>query len=323
LSAHYLLRLAIIATVTTAGAAGALVWVLRQPNLGRVPFRGTFHADPVALERHVRFLTALDPPRSVAHGDSLERAAAYIAEALRSTGARCSEQPYRAGDLRTRNLVALFGPEAGPRIVVGAHYDVYGDFPGADDNASGVAGLLELARLLNGRLLKSSVELVAYSTEEPPFFGSPEMGSAVHAGVLAQSGTPVRAMISLEMIGYYSTKQLDTNPLFALLYPRDGRFIALVGRWRDRDLVRLAKRCFRGATTVRAVSYSGPVAVGADLSDHLNYWAHGEPAFMVTDTAFMRNPNYHAPGDTAGTLDYRSLAGVVDGVLSTVLQLAQ
>ena len=129
-------------------------------------------------------------------------------------------------------------------------------------------------------------------------------------------------MICLEMIGYYAPAQPDQNLLFRMLYPRNGRFIALVGRWADRSLVREAKKCFRGATQVQAVSYSGPVAVGADLSDHLNYWAHGFPAFMVTDTAFLRNPNYHAAGDTTDTLDYQRMAGVVDGVLSTVLHFA-
>jgi hypothetical protein len=124
------------------------------------------------------------------------------------------------------------------------------------------------------------------------------------------------------MIGYYSRSQPEQNFLFRMLYPRNGRFIALVGRWADRSLVREAKKCFRGATQVESVSYSGPVAAGADLSDHLNYWGQGYPAFMVTDTAFLRNPNYHSAGDTANTLDYQRMAGVVDGVLNTVLHLA-
>jgi Zn-dependent M28 family amino/carboxypeptidase len=308
----------VIVIMSVAG----LAWALRQPNFGSIAWRDALHADSAALEAHVRFLTSAEPPRSFMHPAGLELAAAYIADGLRRSGARVSEQPYSDGALRTRNLIATFGPDTGPRIVVGAHYDVFGELPGADDNASGVAGLLELARLLGGQSLASPVELVAYSTEEPPFFATQSMGSAVHAASLARMGVRVRAMISLEMIGYYSPSQLDRSALFSLLYPRDGRFVALVGRWADRDLVRLAKQCFRGATQVKAVSYSGPVAVGADLSDHLNYWAHGFPAFMVTDTAFLRNPNYHDVGDTADTLDYRRMAGVVDGVLNTVLHLA-
>jgi hypothetical protein len=316
------LRITAAVLVIVIVAVAGLAMALRQPNFGSISYRGTLHADAGTLEAHVRFLTSVDEPRSFMHPAGLERAAGYIADGFRRTGARCTNQPYSDGTLHTRNLVATFGPETGARVVVGAHYDVYGDFPGADDNASGVAGLLELARLLDRQTLSAPVELVAYSTEEPPFFGAQSMGSAVHAAALAQSGAPPRAMICLEMIGYYSPSQLDRSALFGLLYPHEGRFIAIVGRWADRDLVRLAKKCFRGATQVQAVSYSGPVGVGADLSDHRNYWARGFSAFMVTDTAFLRNPNYHEAGDTADTLDYQRMAGVVDGVLNTILHLA-
>src|SRR5262249_19717517 len=155
----------------------------------------------------------------------------------------------------------------------------------------------------------SPVELVAFSTEEPPFFGGPDMGSAVHANALAGSHRSVRAMISLEMIGYFSPRQPPTGGLVSYLYPRNGDFIALVGRGQDGNLVRTAKRCFRVATAVQAVSYSGPSGPGADLSDHRSYWPAGYPAFMVTDTAFLRNANYHCATDTADTLDYERMAG--------------
>lgn len=148
------------------------------------------------------------------------------------------------------------------------------------------------------------------------------MGSAVHARSLEGHSSTVRAMISLEMIGYFVDRQPSQSVLLDLLYPRDGRFIVLAGRWADRSLVRSAKKCFRGATSVRALSYSGPASLGTDLSDHRCYWAAGIPAFMVTDTAFMRNPNDHEPTDTADTLDYVRMAGVVDGVLNAVLHLA-
>jgi Zn-dependent M28 family amino/carboxypeptidase len=298
------------------------VWVLRQPNLGTVPFAGALHAAPVNLEAHVRFLASPGYSRCADNTAGLDRAAAHIAEAFGRTGARFSTQTYRAGGTQARNLIAAFGPEVGPHIVVGAHYDVFSDYPGADDNASGVAGILELARLLDHQKLAVPVEIVAYSTEEPPYFGGPEMGSAVHARSLAAARVAVRAMISLEMIGYFSATQPNQNPLLHLLYPRDGEFIALVGRWADRDLVRQAKQCFRGATSVRAVSYSGPVGLGSDLSDQRNYWALGYPGLMVTDTAFMRNLHYHGADDTADTLDYQRMAGVVDGVFNTVLHLA-
>jgi hypothetical protein len=133
----------------------------------------------------------------------------------------------------------------------------------------------------------------------------------------------VKAMISLEMIGNFTDQPPHQGIVLGTIYPRHGRFIALVGRWADRDLVADAKRCFRGASPLQVVSYSGPTGVGADLSDQRNYWAAGIPAFMVTDTAFMRNPNYHMETDTADTLDYQSMAHVVDGVFSTVVMLAR
>lgn len=319
---HSVRRIAIAVGTVTLGLLLGFAWLIRQPNFGLLPFPGDGRADAALLEAHVRYLAAPEKPRNWRHPDSLERAAAYIAAAFARTRGRCSEQRFRAGTINTRNLIAAFGPATGGRIVVGAHYDVFGELPGADDNASGVAGLLELARLLDTHVLASPVELVAYSTEEPPFFGGAEMGSAVHARSLEQSGAQVRAMIAVEMIGYYTTSQPNRALLLHLVYPRRGDFVSLVGRWPDRHLVRQAKKAFRGATRVPVVSYSGPVVIGADLSDHRNYWLAGYPAFMVTDTAYLRNPNYHTDADIAASLDYRAMAGVVDGLLSAVVHLA-
>ena len=300
-----------------------MAWALRQPNFDREPYPGDQRADAAMLEQHVRFLTAKGEWRSVHNVPGMARAADYIKSAFSRTGASVSEQTYKAGPVETKNIIARFGLEARPRVVIGAHYDVFGDLPGADDNASGVAGLLELARLLDGKNFPTAVELVAYSSEEPPFFGGPEMGSAVHAGALTASSVQVVAMISLEMIGCYTERQPHQGIVLGTIYPRHGRFVALVGRWSDRDLVADAKKCFRGASPLEVVSYSGPTGLGADLSDQRNYWARGIPAFMVTDTAFMRNPHYHAETDTADTLDYPRMAQVVDGVFSTVVMLAR
>ena len=300
-----------------------IAWALRQPSFDREDYPGTARADAARLEEHVRFLSAHGEWRSVHNAPGMARAADYIARAFSATGATVSEQPYKAGPVQTKNVIARFGLEARPRVVIGAHYDVYGDLPGADDNASGVAGLLELARMLDGLNLPTAVELIAYSSEEPPFFAGPEMGSAIHAGGLVSGKVAVKAMISLEMIGSFTDQPPHQGIVLGTIYPRHGRFIALVGRWADRDLVGDAKRCFRGASPLQVVSYSGPTGVGADLSDQRNYWAAGIPAFMVTDTAFMRNPNYHMETDTADTLDYQSMAHVVDGVFSTVVMLAR
>ena len=315
-------RILVCTLLGLAALWGALAWAFRQPSRGSEPYPAAGRADASRLERHVRFLSEKGAWRSVHNAPGMSRAADYISTTFAATTATVSQQPYKAGPVETRNVIARFGLEARPRVVIGAHYDVYGDLPGADDNASGVAGLLELARLLDGMNLPTAVELVAYSSEEPPFFGGPQMGSAVHVAALNSSAVKVRAMISLEMIGCFTEQQPHQGILLTTIYPRHGRFIALVGRWADRDLVADAKKHFRGASPLEVVSYSGPTGLGADLSDQRNYWAAGIPAFMVTDTAFMRNPNYHAATDTADTLDYPRMAGVVDGVLSTVVMLA-
>jgi Zn-dependent M28 family amino/carboxypeptidase len=184
-----------------------------------------------------------------------------------------------------------------------------------------VAGLLELARLLGERPPPSEVELVAYANEEPPFFGTPHMGSAVHARSLGPASREPEAMICLEMIGYFAPRQPWPSLLHRLFYPDDGEFIGIVGRLDDRRLARRLKRAFRGATEVPAYSLSGPRWMpDLDASDHRSYWAEGYTAVMVTDTGFIRNPHYHSPGDTAETLDYERMAGVVDGVMNAVSQ---
>lgn len=307
---------------TVALVVVVLVGLVRQPSCGASSFPPGPRAEPERLAAHVSFLTTSACPRSPRYPAGIERAAAYIAAALAHAGAAVREQPYLAGGIECRNLIGALGPGAGGVVVVGAHYDAFGDLPGADDNASGVAALLELARLLGARRLPGAVELVAYSTEEPPHFGGSEMGSAVHARSLAASGREVVAMVSLEMVGYFTAEQPRQAALLDLAYPRHGHFACVAGRWADRALARAVKRAFRGGTSVDVVSWSGPTALGADLSDHRCYWAEGYPAVMVTDTSYLRNPNYHAVTDTADTLDYARMAGVVDGVLVAVTYLS-
>jgi hypothetical protein len=302
------------------------VVVLRQPTIADLPFQGSHRADPARLESHVRFLTTAVAPRGASHPENLDRAAAYIAAQFRAANARTHLQVFEARGRRYANVVAEFGPAPGstPAIVIGAHYDAFTDtgaLPGADDNASGTAGLLELARLLAVQELRRPVYLVAYPNEEPPFFGSDLMGSAVHADSVASAGRSVSGMICLEMIGYFSHEQSWPNALFRLIYPSTGDFIAVTGGWRDRHLAKVVKRGIAGAGGIRVVSFTGPRET-SDASDHRNYWHHGWPAVMVTDTAFLRNPNYHTRTDTADTLDYRKMSRVVDGVLTALLSLS-
>jgi Zn-dependent M28 family amino/carboxypeptidase len=301
---------------------------VRQPVSQAIPLPAGLHADPDRLRWHVEYLAEELAPRNHNHPEKLAATVSYITTGLSVPGAQVSLQPYTAykadaGQQEQVNVIARFGDEEGPVVIIGAHYDAYGNFPGADDNASGVAGLLELARLLSQRKGGGNIELVAYGTEEPPFFASDQMGSAVHAQGLIEQGRAVKAMLCLEMIGYFADQQQEGNPWpLRLAYPQDGLYIAVVGRWQDRYLAKTVKRCFKGASDLPVVSYSGPVLFGADFSDHRNYWHHGYPAVMITDTAFLRNPHYHTAQDLPGTLDFQRMAQVVDGVLSAALILS-
>jgi Zn-dependent M28 family amino/carboxypeptidase len=305
-----------------------LAWFwLTQPLLGRLQPDSTRTVDPARLEAHVRKLSIELAPRDVGHLQNLDQAAAYIAEQLKQTGASVSEQPYRVEGSSYRNVIARFGPDTSERIVVGAHYDSAGPLPGADDNASGVAGLLELARLLGSQPPQMRVELVAFSTEEPPYFRSTAMGSSVHAISLKNENVKVRAMLSLEMIGYFSDahgSQHFPTGLLAAFYPSTGNFISVVGRVSDGLLVRQVKKAMSSAAPLPVHSINAPGFIpGVDFSDQLNYWEAGYGAVMITDTAFYRNRNYHTAQDTAEKLDYKRMALVVEGVYAAVTEIAR
>jgi Zn-dependent M28 family amino/carboxypeptidase len=185
-----------------------------------------------------------------------------------------------------------------------------------------VAGLIELAHLLGKESLQTRVELVAFTLEEPPYFRTQYMGSAVHAAALKRQNVPVRLMLSLEMIGYFTdAPDSQSFPLSVLryFYPSQGNFIAVIGKIGQGSLTRRVKRAMRGASELPVYSLNAPVGVaGIDFSDHLNYWNAGYQAAMITDTAFYRNPNYHSSGDTPNTLDYKRMALVVQGVCAAV-----
>jgi len=280
--------------------------------------------DAAALERHVRALAVTVHPRSVDNLPNLDRAADYVLAELRATGAATSEQAVEADGRQFRNLIARFGPSTGPVIVIGAHYDSCGDTPGADDNASGVAGLIELARLLAQNPPKHAVELVAYTLEEPPYFRTESMGSLWHARELKRTGREVRLMLSLEMIGFYRDQpKSQAYPVSALklLYPGEGNFIAIVSPLGDFSATRRVKGLFQGASDLPAVSINAPRTLqGVDFSDHASYWHFDMPAMMITDTSFYRNRNYHETSDTPETLDYARMAKVVRAVHAVAME---
>ncbi len=309
--------LVIGAIVLLLATPAALIGLITQPGVAPQPSQPP-QVDAARLQAHVKHLSVDLHLRNHEQLDHLEQAARYIEAELRHSGATTSSQPVQAGGHVYRNLVARFGPQDGPRLVIGAHYDSHGDTPGADDNASGVAGLLELARLLGQHPPQQPVELVAYTLEEPPYFRTASMGSTVHARALKAAGTDVRLMLALEMIGLFSDapgSQSFPVPAMSQLYSDRGDFIALVGRFADFGAMRRAKALMAGASPLPVRSINAPPLLeGIDFSDHLSYWAAGYPALMVTDTAFFRNDQYHLPGDTHDRLDYRRMAQVVQGV---------
>ena len=219
-------------------------------------------------------------------------------------------------------IVTIPAPRAeAPILIIGAHYDTVSVSPGADDNASGVAALLEIARRLAGRSGgELEIRLVFYANEEPPYFKTGAMGSHVHAMSLDQPERVI-GMISLETMGYFSDEPGSQNYPFplSLRYPATGNFIAFVGDTSARDFLREMVGDFRKNARIPSVGGTAPSIVqGIDWSDHWAYSQAGIPAFMVTDTAPFRNPNYHRKSDTPDTLDYERLALVVEGLWQVI-----
>ena len=300
--------------------------VLTNPVKAR-PFASGVSADPSSLRSDVEALTGLPGFRCFERPDDLDRAASWVRSALEESGLPVEEQPFGVGGWTYKNFVARYGPVSAPLLVIGAHYDVCGEQPGADDNASAVAGLLELARLLGQHHPEVGyrIGLALWPLEEPPNFRTEDMGSAVHASSLAQSKADVRGMICLEMLGYFSDKpgsQSYPAPGMGLLYPSRGNFISVVGNVSSWGFTRSVKGWMAGATELPVRSINAPALVpGVDFSDHLNFWKHGWNAVMITDTAFFRNPNYHEVTDTPDTLDYERMAQVCTGVYAAVTTL--
>ncbi|HWQ34352.1 MAG TPA: M28 family peptidase [Blastocatellia bacterium] len=320
--------LLLIATITMLGLLGALWLWLTQPLLVRgQSVSPSAEVSAKTLRFYVEMLTDHLSPRDYTHPENLDLAAAWLREKFTAFHGRAQMQKYDVSGRTYRNVTALFGPETKERVIIGAHYDTCQPYPGADDNASGVAGLLALAELLGRTELSRQVELVAYTLEEPPFFRSEYMGSAIHARALREQGIEVRAMLSLEMIGYFSDapdSQEFPNRVLRLFYPSQGNFIAVVGNFGQAKLVRQVKRAMRETGAIPVYSINAPGRVpGVDFSDHLNYQEQGWPAVMITDTAFYRNKNYHTAQDTPDQLDYQRMAMVVKSVYAAVLKIAQ
>lgn len=275
----------------------------------------------------VEFLTSLQPARNYRNLDSLEKAVKYITKEFEQAGAKVEYQTWKAQGEEYKNVITTYNPGKPKKLVVGAHYDVCGDQPGADDNASAVAGLLETARMVFREKpeLDYEIEFVAYCLEEPPFFASPEMGSYVHAKSLADKKADVLGMICFEMIGYFSDEpesQAFPSPELAKIYPHTANFIIVVGIEQYAAFNKKVHRLMAEDSGIDVQIINFPEGAGlAGLSDQRSYWKFGYPALMVNDTSYIRNPNYHRKSDTIDTLDFDKMTEVITSSYRAIVNM--
>jgi Zn-dependent M28 family amino/carboxypeptidase len=282
-------------------------------------------SDTAIIKSHLTAITKTGKFRTYNNIDELNKTADYIKSVFKQYSDSVFIQEYSVNNQIYKNVICSFGTENKKRVIVGAHYDVCDNQEGADDNASGVVGLLELSRLLKGQKLNQRVDLVAFSLEEPPYFRTEYMGSFVHAKSLFDNKNEVYGMISLEMIGFFKDeKNSQSYPigLLSLIYGNRGNYITLVKKYGSGKFTRKFCREYKSTKTIRTKKFAGPTALpGIDFSDHLNYWKFGFSALMLTDTSFYRNKNYHKSTDTMETLDIFRMAKVIDGVFNTLIVL--
>lgn len=287
----------------------------------------------VALERDVVTLAEEIGERNVHRPEALTESADWLAQRFESLGYAVSRQSYTvhdpfAGDITCQNIEAeIRGSERPDEIVLfAAHYDTVPGSPGANDNASGVAGLLALARAAADTEPRRTLRLVSFVNEEPPFFQTPEMGSHVYARRSRERGEDIVAMISFDGIGHYTDapdSQQYPLPGLGAIYPSRGDFIAVTGNLASRELVRRVVGTFRAHAAFPAQGAAIPgIVPEAGWSDHWAFWEHGYPGVMVTDTLPFRYRQYHTADDRPAHLDFERMARVVDGMRAVMFELA-
>jgi Zn-dependent M28 family amino/carboxypeptidase len=256
--------------------------------------------------------------------DRLDKTVQYISGEFTAFGYQVRHQSFEFAGNTYQNVIAELKGRTSPEkvLIIGAHYDTVRTTPGADDNASGVAGLLRLAKLLAGRPRDKTVRFVAFALEEPPAYRTKNMGSYHFAASLKKDREQVEGMVCLEMIGFFSDRPGSQHypiPFMKLRFPKIGNYIAMVGNRRSKAFTTMFAGSFRKATDLPLVTLNAPAfVVGIDFSDHWSFGKFGYAAFMVTDSAFYRNPNYHSPADLPDTLDYNRMAKVVEGLVASV-----
>lgn len=280
----------------------------------------------VKLEKHVHHLAEVIGERNLWCYPALNKASEHIFDTFRSYAYAPLSQEFSVDGKTVRNIeIRLPGTGQESALVVGAHYDTVPGSPGANDNATGVAAVLELARLLKDFHSKREIRLVAFVNEEQPFFATEGMGSWRYAKQCASRGEKISAMLSLETIGHYSDEPGSQHyPFpFGLFYPNRGDFIAFVGNLRSGMLVRKVVECFRRNARFPSEAVAAPGwMTGIGWSDHWAFWKAGYPAVMVTDTALFRYAEYHTRADTHEVVDVERMAHVVHGLAGVIRELA-
>lgn len=285
------------------------------------------HPSAQRLREDVAKLCGEFTPRDYTHTENLDAAAEWIAAQFRDAGLAVRFQEYEVEGRRFRNVIAR-RPGTDPRRmgtdIIGAHYDAYGEFAGANDNASGVAVLLELVRTLPELRHRRDHLFVAFSTEEPPYFGSQHMGSHVFAKSLVEANVKIELMVALDLVGYYSDERGSQRfpvPGLGLYYSSRGNFAAIVGDLGSGASIKRVKDGMRGMNSIPVHSFrASPNWAPVDLSDHWSFREFGLPAVQITDTAFMRYPHYHTAEDTPEQLDYERMAALVTALHGVLLE---
>jgi hypothetical protein len=279
------------------------------------------------LKEHVNKLAGEIGQRNFLNYPKLTRAADYIESVLNDSGYRVDRVRYKMDGLLYDNLVAQIRGSKEPNniVVIGAHYDSAENCPGANDNASGVASMLVMARSAKSKIPACTVRFVAFPNEEPPFFKSNQMGSLVYARYCLDHNDKVIAMLSLETLGcYFDEPGTQHYPFpFSAFYPDRANFIGFVGNVSSRRLVKDVIGIFRSQAKFPSLGAALPSSiVGVAWSDHWSFWQAGYPAVMVTDTAPFRYAHYHQRSDTSEKLDYNRLARVVSGLTAVLDKLS-
>lgn len=281
------------------------------------------------LYLHVEHLSVKIGSRSVYEYEKINAAKKYIVSCLEAMGYAPELENFLYKDRVFSNVIVTIPGKKNPEeiVIIGAHYDTVTGTPGADDNASAVAMLLETGRHLKDEKPGRTIRLIFFTLEEPPVFGTEFMGSAVHARAAKNKKENIVAMISLEMLGYFSDEKGAQNfplPFMSLIYPTTPNFIAVVGNFSSRGLVGTVAASLRKKGGVKVETLSTLAFVpGVDFSDHRSFWEEGYSAVMITDTAFYRNPNYHTARDTIETLDFQRMNALLPALVQAVKDLGE